>query len=443
MRTNKSVWLGIGLILGTTAGVWAQAPVPAHPDEIQYPPLDYKQSPASQFREVLSNGMVVYIAEDRMLPTFDMSVTIRTGAAVEPPDKAGLASLVGEQMRDGGTKSLTPEELDEKVEFLAAYLSASISDTRGRAELACLSKDIDEGLGLFIEVLRYPRFDPERLRLAKDRILQNVKRRNDSTASIMRIEWGFLMNGEDHFANRYPSSKTTNNITQEDLFGFHRKYIHPGNMIVAVSGDFDKAQMLKKLEVAFADWPVGETGPQSFPAPNHVPVAGIHMIDKEDVNQGRVTIGHKSIKRGSPDEFALQVMDGILGAGGFRSRLLAKVRTDEGLAYNTGSRFGQGTYYPGDFQCWFQSKSDACAYAARIVLDEIDRLREEAPSQDDLDDSVAYYVESFPKRFQSKMALLRTYVADEYTGRDPDYWQSYVDNLKRVTPADVQRVAKK
>ncbi len=444
MRTRTtSVWLGIGLILGATAALQAQTPLPAHPNDIQYSPLDYKLPPASQFRELLSNGMVVYIAEDRMLPTFDLTITIRTGAAVEPPGKAGLASLVGEQMRDGGTKNLTPEELDEQVEFLAASLFASISDTRGRAGLSCLSKDIDEGLGLLIEMLRYPRFDPERLRMAKDRVLQNVKRRNDSTRSISRIEWGFLMDGEEHFSNRYASSKTINTITREDLFTFHRKYIHPGNMIVAVAGDFDRTEMLKKIDAAFADWPAGETGPHSFPAPSRAPVPGLYMIHKEDVNQGRVAIGHKSIKRGSPDEFALQVMNGILGASGFRSRLVAKVRSDEGLAYNTGSRFGQGVYYPGDFRCWFKTKSNACAYATRIVLDEIKRLREEMVSQADVDDSVAYYVESFPQRFQSKMAVLRTYVSDEYTGRDPDYWQSYVENLKRVTPAGVQRVANK
>ena len=167
------------------------------------------------------------------------------------------------------------------------------------------------------------------------------------------------------------------------------------------------------------------------------------MIHKEDVNQGRVTIGHKAIMRGSPDEYALQVTNGILGASGFRSRLVAKVRSDEGLAYNTGSRFNQGVYYPGNFQCWFQSKSNSCAYATNLVLDEIKRLRDEKVGQKDLDDAIAYYVESFPQRFPSRLSLLEAYVDDEYTGRDPNYWQSYVDNLKRVTVDDVKRVAKK
>jgi len=443
MRTTINLLLGVGLIVGAAQTVDAQEPVPAHPNDLTYPPLNYELPPASQFRETLSNGMVVFIAEDRMLPTFDLNITLRTGGALEPPSKAGLASLTGEQMRDGGTKDLTPEQLDERVEFLAASLSSSISDTEGQASLSCLSKDVDEGLALLVEMLRYPRFDEERLRLAKERRLQNIKRRNDSTSSISRIEWGFLMDGEDHFSNRYPSSRTVNEITRDDLFAFHKKYIHPGNMIVAVAGDFERGKMLEKLEAVFGDWRVGETGPSTFPKPHNIPKAGVYVVHKEEVNQGRVSIGHKAIMRGSPDEAALEVMNGILGAAGFRSRLLSRVRSDEGLAYNTGSRFTQGVYYPGDFQCWFQTKSNACAYATKIVLDEINRLRDETVDQAELDEAVAYYVESFPQRFQTKMALLRTYTSDEYTGRDPGYWQSYVEKLKRVKPADVQRVAKK
>ena len=99
------------------------------------------------------------------------------------------------------------------------------------------------------------------------------------------------------------------------------------------------------------------------------------MIHKEEVNQGRVSIGHKSIMRGSPDEFALRAMNGILGGTGFQSRLTAKVRSTEGLAYSVGSQFRQGTYWPAAFRCYLQSKSDACAYATRLVHEEIDRLR--------------------------------------------------------------------
>jgi zinc protease len=417
-------------------------PIVDHPDKLVFPPLDYKLPPAAQFREVLPNGMVVYIAEDRMLPTFDLDVLIRTGGAFDPPGKTGLASLAGEQIRDGGTMNLTPQELDEKVEFLAASLESSVSDTSGRASIDLLSKDIDEALELLVDMLRYPRFDEERLRQAKERRLQNIKRRNDSTSTIEDIEWGFLMNGEAHFSNHYPSSASTNSITREDMIAFHRKYYHPGNMILAVSGDFDRGEMLARIEKAFGGWPAGEPGPRTFPPPNYKPEPGVYVVHKDDVNQGRVSIGHKGVMRGSPDEFALFVMNAILGGSGFQSRIVESVRSREGLAYSVGSMFDQGTYYPGDFRCYFQSKSNACAYATGLVCREIERVRTERVPQEELDNTISLFVEYFPQQFPTKMSVLRTYAREEYTGRDPSYWQTYVDNLKKVTADDVLRVAK-
>ena len=447
MRNLTKALLAVGLVAGLAVTVHADKPkseaIVAHPDQLVYPPLDYKVPPADQFREVLPNGMVVYIAEDRMLPTFDMTVMVRAAGAFDPAGKTGLASLTGEQLRDGGTKSLSPEELDERVEFLAASLSSRVTDMSGTAGISLLSKDIDDGLALLVEMVRYPRFDEERFRLAKERILQNVKRRNDSTSTIEAIEWGFLMNGDDHFSNHYRSSASVNAITRDDMFAFHGKYYHPGTMIVAVSGDFDRAEMLKKIEKAFSDWPVGELAPKTFPAPPQQPTPGVYVVDKEDVNQGRVTIGHKAIVRGTPDEFPLMVMNAILGGSGFQSRLVAKVRSEEGLAYSVYSQFSQGAYYPGDFECAFQSKSNACAYATQLVLDEIDKIRSEKVEHKELDDTLSRLVEFFPQRFPSRMAVLRTYANDEFTGRDPQYWQTYVDNLKRVTADDVRRVAEK
>ncbi len=443
MRTKLNITTSVAIVMVAAALARADKPVPAHPNDLQYPKLDYKIPPASQFREVLSTGMVVYIAEDRLLPTFDLHIMIGAAGAFDPKDKIGLASLTGEELRDGGTQDLTPEELDEKIEFLAASINTGIGETSGSAGVSLLSKDIDAGLELLINVLRYPRFDETRFRLAKERRLQNIKRRNDSTDQIERAEFAFLMSGEEHFSNWYQTPQTLSAITREDMLAFHRKYIHPGNMMVAVSGDFDRAEMLKKLEKAFADWPAGEKSPRTFAKPAFDPKPGVYVIHKDDVNQGRVSVGHRGIMRGTPDEFALQVMNGILGASGFRSRIVAKVRSDEGLAYNTGSAFGQGIYWPGNFRAWFQSKSNSCAYATRLVLDEIERIKKEKVSQADVDDTVKFYVESLPQRFESKMAILETYSSDEYTGRDSKYWQSYVENLKKVTPDDVQRVAQK
>ncbi len=443
MNARSTTLLGLSCLVSAATWSRAETPIASHPEKLEYPKFDYKVPSAAQFREVLPNGMVVYIAEERMLPVFDIHVTIAAGGAFDSPEKIGLAALAGEQMRDGGTQDLTPEQLDERIEFLAAQVFCNIGETQGSAGVSVLSKDIDAGLDLLVSILRYPRYDETRFRLAKERRLQNVKRRNDNTGTVEQTEFGFLMNGEEHFSNWYPTPATLGAITRDDLIAFHRKYVHPGNMMLAVAGDFDRKEMLKKVEKAFADWPSGEKSPRTFPKPNFDPKPGVYVVHKADVNQGRVTVGHKGAMRGTPDEFALQVMNGILGASGFRSRLVAKVRSDEGLAYNTGSQFGQGIYWSGNFRAWFQSKTNSCAYATRIVLDEIARLRMEKVSQPDVDDTVNFYVESLPQRFDDKMTILETFASDEYTGRDSKYWETYIENLKKVTPDDVLRVAQK
>ena len=163
--------------------------IPAHPSELIFPTLEYTLPKAADHRHVLPNGVVVFVVEDHTLPLVDVSVLVRTGEYLDPPDKVGLASLTGSQMRAGGTASMTPSEFDEEAAFLAAQIGASIGATQGGASLGCLTKDLDAGLELFFEMLGHPRFDPGRLDLAKSQALQQMQRRNDRTSAIEGREW--------------------------------------------------------------------------------------------------------------------------------------------------------------------------------------------------------------------------------------------------------------
>ena len=147
------------------------------------------------------------------------------------------------------------------------------------------------------------------------------------------------------------------------------------------------------------------------PKPDFTPVAGVYMVHKPDVNQGRVSIGHLGILRGNPDEFAIDMMNDILGGSGFTSRIMSRVRTDEGLAYDAGSSYSPGVYYEGQFRAAFQSKSATAARAAQIVLDEIERMRKEKVSAEELETVKNQAIEVFPAilchRFRSCRNLCR------------------------------------
>jgi zinc protease len=188
-------------------------------------------------------------------------------------------------------------------------------------------------------------------------------------------------------------------------------------------------------------WKRGDMAPNP-PAPTNVMKPGVYHVGK-DIPQGKVRVGRRSIQRDDPDYFAGELMNEILGGGGFTSRLMKNIRSNEGLAYSVGSRFEAGTYYPGQFAGAFESKNATVALAIKLMRDEFKRMQDEPVSAEELEVAKKSFIEAFPGQFSSKDATLGIFVSDEWTGRDPEYWQRYRDSIQKVTAADVQRVAKK
>ncbi|MBI4469015.1 MAG: insulinase family protein [Acidobacteria bacterium] len=420
----------------------SQHGLPAHPKDLTYPKLDYTPPKASNYRQVLSSGVVAYMVEDNDLPLVNITVLIRVGQYAQPAGKEGLASLAGSQMRAGGTASKSAEEFDEAADYLAAQIQSYVTDTQGVANLNCLSKELDTSLQLFFDMLRNPRFQQDRLDLAKSQTLQQMERRNDRTEEIEDREWSRLIRGADFFTNRSPTKASVESINREDLVAFHRKYFHPGSLMLAVSGDFHTKEMVAKLESVMKGWTAERAAAAGIPEPTATPVPGIYTVNKADVNQGRVLIGHRGSMRNNPDSYALTIMNDILGGPDFTSRLLSRVRSDEGLAYDAGSEFGLGVYFPGYFRARFQSKNATCAQAISIVLDEINRIRTVRVSEEELTTSKNQAIGIFPRFFATALLIANTFAADEFTGRPAGYWEAYRDRIAAVTAQDVQRVAR-
>jgi predicted Zn-dependent peptidase len=439
----------LALILLAPAGLLAQTTqqqqtnIPSHPRELKYAPLSYTPPKREQYRHVLSNGAVAYLVEDHDLPLINVSTIVRTGSYLDPAGKEGLAALTGSQMRTGGTTSKTAEEFDEAADFLAASLSSSIGSTQGNANLNLLSKDVDQGLTLYFDMLKNPRFQEDRIKLAKSQILQGMERRNDRTDAIEGREWGRLMYGAEHFSTKETTKASIESITREDMLAFHQRYYQPAGFIFAVSGDFNTKEMIAKLEAAMKGWPSNKQAVPDVPKPTHMPVAGVYTVHKPDVNQGRVSIGHTGVLRDNPDSYALSIMNDILGGGGFTSRITSRVRSDEGLAYSAGSNFGMGVYYPGVFRAAFQSKNPTTSQAIDIIMEEINRLRTSKISAEELETAKNSAIEVFPRIFATAAQIAGTFAQDEYTKRPADYWQTYRDRIRAVTADEVQRIAQK
>ena len=415
--------------------------IPPRPEAIEFEVLEYTPPRAADFRRMLSDGTIVYVAESHEFPLINVSVTFKGGDSLDPAATPGLASMMARMVREGGAGDMNPATFDEKLDFLATEMSVSSGNTFTTARMNSLSGNFDESLKLFVTMLRKPAFDKQRLEVVKARLLESLKQRNDNASSILAREWKAMLYGRNHFEAIQPTALTVEEISREQLQKIHAQIIHPGNMIVAVSGDFAVEEMLEKLAKAFDGWERGAVAPDPK-VPEAVLIPGLYHVQK-DIPQGKVVLGKRGIVRDDPDAIPLLLLNEILGAGGFTSRLMQKVRSNEGLAYSVRSILSQRVNYPGAFQATFESKNQTVALATKIVLGEIALIRQQPVTDEEIEVAKQGLIETFPRQFESKPTTLQVFVNDEWTNRPKDYWRTFREKVKTVTKDDLLRVAQK
>ncbi len=408
--------------------------------KFKYKPIEF--TPPKPERLVLDNGMVLYLLEDHDLPVFRVSARFRTGAIYEPGEKAGLANLVGNVMRRGGTESRPSEQINEELEFIAASVETQIGRESGSASLSSMKKDIDKGLEIFADVLMNPAFPEEMIRKEKDELLEEIRRENDSPRNIVFREFRKILYKADHpYSRKINGYKDTiESITRDDMIGFHKKYFHPNNVIMGISGDFDSNEIVEKIKAVFVEWKIAEITFPEVPVVEKEFKRSVNYIYK-DVNQATVVFGHIGIDRLNKDYFPIKIMNFILGGGSFTSRIPSKVRSDEGLAYSAYSAF----HTPRDLGFFFascQTKSESTVRAISLALDEVGKIREEQVDDEELELAKDTYINQFIFKFTSSASVVAQMVGIEYEGLPLNYLETYVDNIKVITKEDIARVAK-
>ncbi|TGU73992.1 insulinase family protein [Geomonas terrae] len=415
-----------------------QAQPPANPRNMTFPPLKF-QLPKSE-RVQLKNGMIVYLLQDHELPIVNLTAYLNAGSVYEPEAKTGLASLTGAVLRSGGTLKTPADKLDRELEFMASSIEAGINSDNASVSFSTLSKNLDRTLALFAEVVREPAFDPERVELAKNHALEGIRRQNDDPKGIAGRELARAIYA-GHPLGRIPTIATVNAITRQDMIDYHRRFFYPANMIVAVSGDFDREELLKRLERLFGDWP-NQTAPfPAVPAPGEEMTPAVLHVQKE-VNQSVIRMGHLGIDKNNPDLYALKVMEYILG-GGFTSRLTQEIRSNQGLAYNVDAYFEVGRRFKGPFIAETETKVDSTARTIKLLESIITGMTQSEVSEAELKLAKDSIINSFIFAFEKSSSVVTQQARLEFYGYPKGYLENYRDNIARVTRADVLRVAKK
>ena len=442
MRNALTMRIALTLMLVTFLAGLAAAQEPVRDyQQLKYPKLRDIEVPEVQ-RLTLPNGMQLFLLEDHELPLIHMSAMIRTGSIYEPADKIGLAGVTGTVMRTGGTTSRTGDQIDEQLEQIAASVETNIGRSSGGASMSVLKEDVDTGLAILADVLMNPAFRQDKIDLAKISARSAIARRNDNPAGIAMREYAKLIYGPGSVYASQAEYATIDKITRDDLVAFHREYFHPNNTMLAVWGDFQAQQMSAKIKEAFKDWPRAEVELPPVPQVKYEFRPMVNAIRKDDMNQGIIRLGHLGGLMSDPDYHALMVMNQILGAGGFTSRLFKNVRSRQGLAYSVGGAYAADYDHPGMFILWCQTKLKSTVHATEAIIAEVKKMTQEEVTDEELALAKDSYLNSFVFNFESKGQIIDRLMTYAYYGYPADFLQKTKENVEKVTKADVLRVAK-
>ena len=391
-------------------------------------------------RKVLPNGMIFLHVEQRELPLVTVILTLRAGVIAEPAAKAGLANLTAQLLTEGTTPHKAVE-LRQAIDRLGGRIGFDVErdTTTGRATL--LRVDLEAGLGLLAEMILWPTFPTDELPRRVQETIAQIERDMQDPARQANVVFRKALYGDHPYGRRVSGSvETLQTLSRQDVVQFHQDYYKPQDAIVVVVGDVTQGEAEALLLDVFASW----TGsPRPLPDYLEPALPGTLKVTKipRNVSQAHIIFGHTGIRRSHPDYYAIQVMNYILGGGGFESRLMSRIREAQGLAYSASSVFTAGLT-GGTFQAGFGTKNATANQAIQVLFDELHRIRQQPVEAQELADAKAFLTGSFPLQLAETRDLAAVFTSIELFDLGLDYVQRFPELIRAVTPQDVQRVAR-
>ena len=405
------------------------------------PELKFKLTKPVMF--TLSNGIQCFYMEDKELPLISLQGRFKGGSLNEPAEKTGLAALAGTVLRTGGTKSLTGDEINEELEFIAA----SVESFGGQEYLTVsgnsLKKDFGKLVELYADIIMNPEFRQDKIDLARNQTLETMRRRWDQPMQVAMNLFIEKIYGADTPFGRRATPATVKAVTRDDLIAFHKSYYAPDNFYLGIVGDISIAEAKTSLTKVFRSWPKKKVTLPAVSFPVEKADGTIYYASKE-TPQGNVFMGHLGIAQRSPDEYKVELMNDILGGGGFTARLMKEIRSNRGLTYGIYGGVGEGTgKHRGIFQIGSQLKAAKFIEAVEVIKGIIKDMQTNPVTDEEIATSKNSLINSFVFRFEQKSQILAQFMSLKLDGYPDNYLETYIDNIRKVTKADIQEAARK
>jgi zinc protease len=391
-------------------------------------------------RRTLGNGLRLVVAPVTKLPIATVLLMAEAGATADPGGREGLAQLTARALLEG-TRRSDGAQLTERFERLGAAVDAAATWDTSLVRMTVLSSRLAEALALFGETVLDPAF-PEREveRLKAERLAELLQLRTEPRGLADEMFSRFLYDQADRYARPEGGSEdSVRAITREDLARFYAERYRPGGMTLIIAGDVSTERAAALAEQTLGAAPAGtppRVQPLGVPAR---PTRASHVVAKSDAPQSELRIGQVGLPRSHPDYFRLVIMNAVLG-GLFSSRINLNLREVHGYTYGAHSDF-EWRRGAGPFVVSTAVKSDVTDASAREVLREIDRLRDEDITPDELSLATSYLDGVFPIRYETTDAIAAALANLIIYGLPDDYYDTYRSRIRAVSESDVREMA--
>jgi zinc protease len=389
----------------------------------------------------LKSGIGVILSEVHDLPLIELHMVVRTGGGANPQGAAGLADLTA-NMLDEGTKTRSAIEIAEQIGALGATLGTAASWDASTVSVSTIARSFDAALAIWADVITQPAFAEKELARVRDNLVTAVSRRKDSPPTVASLAFARLLFGDRH-PYAWPQQgieETLKKFTAADVRRFYEAYYHPNNATIIVAGDISEADLRKKLEGALKTWRPGRVAPPAIPAVPALEKKRIVLIDKPGAPQSSIRVGFPGVKRTDPDYFAILLMNQILGGSFYR--LDMNLRERQQWTYGARSVF-EMRRTPGLVSAGGEFVAAHTADAVAEILKEMRTMATTEVTDEELGRAKDNFTKAFPARFATRATTAGLLGELAVYGLPDSYLATYVDNVNRVSKADISKAAQR